>query len=75
MMQPEIVDNLKVVEWVGDVKASDKVLLYHIHDGTQVPRQLFGDQTEEIFSRPEIAKAYYNERDWGADLVTAELAR
>jgi hypothetical protein len=75
MMQPEFVDKLNPVEWIGGEQGEDKVFVYTIHDGGQVPRDLFGDRTEEIFARPEIAAAYFAERDWGANLIAAELAR
>jgi len=75
MGRPEIVDELAAAEWVGDERQGDEVLLYTIHDGGQVPRDLFGDRSEEVLGRPEVLAAYHAERDWGANLIAAELAR
>jgi hypothetical protein len=76
MLELEIVDDLVAAEWVGEdpEDSDDKVLLYTIHDGRQIPRHVFGEQTEEILARPEVAAAYASERDWGANLVASELA-
>ena len=76
---PDIVETLEAVEWVGEERADDAVLIYVIHDGGKVPRSLFekpgGPCCEEIFERPEIRRAYLLERDWGAHRVAAALAR
>ena len=50
-------------------------LVFTIHDGNQVPRDLFGKRTEEVMAGPAVEKAYVRERDWGANLVARHLAR
>lgn len=72
---PEIVDTLEAVEWVGEERADDAVLIYVIHDGGKVPRAFFGERSEEVLERPEIRRAYLMERDWGAHRIAACLAR
>lgn len=54
---------------------ADRALIFTIHDGSQIPRHLFGERTAEVLAQPEISRAYIRERDWGANLVARELAR
>lgn len=75
MGRPEIVDELVAAEWVGEERQGDEVLIYTIHDGGQVPRDLFGERSEEVLERPEVLAAYHAERDWGANLIADQLAR
>ncbi len=73
--KPRIVDRLKAAEMVGEEHPGDDVVVFTIHDGGQVPRHLFGDHSEEVLERPEVAGAYVRERDWGANMLARELAR
>ena len=50
-------------------------LVFTIHDGSQVPRDLFGERSEEVLARSDVETAYVQERDWGANLVARHLAR
>ena len=79
---PEIVDHLEAVEFVPVQGAQDAtaptaedVLVFTIHDGAQVPRDLWGDRSEEVLAREEVHQAYIRERDWGANLVAERLTR
>ncbi len=72
---PEIVDGLEPVEYVGEERPDENVLVYSIHDGAGVPGELLGDDEGSLFERPEVRRAYRRERDWGANLVAARLAR
>lgn len=74
-VRPQITDHLRPAEWVGEDRChEERVLLYTIHDGDQVPRYLFGERSEEILDRPEVAATYVAERDWGADRMARNLA-
>ncbi len=71
----EIVDGLEPVEWVGEERPDENVLVYSIHDGAGVPAELLGDGERQLMERPEVRRAYRRERDWGANLVAGHLAR
>lgn len=80
MLKPEIVDHLEPLVRIpthpeGLVQSAlPGVLAFTIHDGSQFPRHLFGDRTEEVLAREDMAMAYGIERDWGANLVARHLA-
>ncbi len=75
MSRPEIVDQLQAMQWVGEERRDDEVLIYVIHDGRQLPRHLLGDRSEDVLARPEIQAAYLRERDWGANFVASHLVK
>lgn len=75
MVQPEIRQTLDAVELVGTEAPGAQAVVLTIHDGDAVPRHLFGEETEAIFARPDIADAHFLERDWGANVVARELSR
>ncbi|MEM8932690.1 MAG: hypothetical protein AAGE94_16015 [Acidobacteriota bacterium] len=62
-------------EGVHGPALDEELLVFTLHDGDQIPRDLWGDRTEEVLARPDVRKAYLLERDWGADRVAAHLAR
>lgn len=74
MTKPEIRETLDAIELVGQEAPGAQAVVLTIHDGDAVPRHLFGEQTEAVFARPEIADAHFLERDWGANLVARELS-
>ncbi|MEM1201682.1 MAG: hypothetical protein AAGN66_00485 [Acidobacteriota bacterium] len=79
--KPEIVDHLDPVEFVrlrpdSEVSPLDRdILVFTIHDGDKVPRNLWGDRSEDVVSRPDVRHTYVHERDWGANLVAEEMVR
>lgn len=70
---PQLVDDIEPVEWVGEPKPS-RVLVFTIHDGTQLPRAVLGDQAAALAADPVVQRAYVAERDWGANLVAERVA-
>lgn len=80
--RPHVVDHVEPVEFVpvepqgvhGPALDED-VLVFTLHDGDQVPRDLWGERSDEVLARPDVRRAYLLERDWGADRVASHLAR
>ncbi|RMH16199.1 MAG: hypothetical protein D6696_18760 [Acidobacteria bacterium] len=74
MLKPELVNDLEPIEVVGEAQAQERICVFTIHDGSQVPRRVLGDDAERILDRADVRQTYLRERDWGADLVAAQLA-
>lgn len=78
---PRIVENLEPIEFVRFEPSKsaggldEKILIFTIHDGGQVPRHLWGERSEEVMALDEVRYAYMRERDWGANRVAERLAR
>ncbi len=79
-----MIDNLRVVEGLEPIEfvrfdgrhpGQDEVVIFTIHDGGQVPAELWGERSDEVLSLEEVGYAHMRERDWGANRVAAELAR
>lgn len=72
---PTPIADEELVQYVGEERPDDKVLIYTVHDGHGVPGELVRNGEAVLLERPEVLRAYRRERDWGANLVAGHLAR
>lgn len=69
MLKPTLVDRLVPLEAVGDPARRERICVFTIHDGGEVPRRVLGADADTVVNHPEVGKTFVRERDWGANLV------